>query len=46
MPEELARCKEAGMLDRIVKPIVVDDLVRTIRQHIAVVEGRVVASPR
>ena len=46
MPEELAHCKEAGMLDRIVKPIVVDDLVRTIRKHIAVVEGRVVASPR
>ena len=34
MPEEMAMCRDAGMLDRIVKPIVLEDLVQTIRRHV------------
>jgi CheY-like chemotaxis protein len=35
MPEDLALCRAAGMVDRIVKPIVIDDLVKTVRRHVS-----------
>ncbi len=35
MPEERQRCLDAGMRDRVTKPIDADDLVRAILQHIS-----------
>jgi signal transduction histidine kinase/ActR/RegA family two-component response regulator len=38
LPEDLVRCLASGMVDRVVKPIVMEDLVQTIRRHVAVAE--------